>query len=362
MAIGNSTIEEYKNSELWIESILQKIPSNWTDIQKVAYIDNEIGKKISYSPGFNTEVFDKGASRALWKIIDTGYGVCNGIAQVEQYILEKVGINSEIVSGENHAFLKLKNIELPNEKGRYIKGNTILDPTWNLTEQRYGAMPNNFCKSYKEIRKNDIDRDGEDTLAHKNNEELSDATLNLDEQNLRQIYSSIGIANENGEFPIAGLKEMSKILYLSGLPEEECIKKQFLLLHKYYSEFATCINSTMSVLANILLNNKNLKFDDCVVNRVYEKQDKQKRTVLYVYIDLPKAGKKFYFADKATKQFIELSQKEFEERFECYDMDMQKNMEEYNCKRPWEVTIKEQDIKQINETPEKLVAGEGVDR
>lgn len=359
LAIGNSTVNEYKNSELWIESILHKMPSNWTDIQKVAYIDNEVGKKINYSPDFYTEVFDEGGARALWKIINSGYGVCNGIAQVEQYILAKAGIDAQIVSGEGHAFLKLKNIELPNKEGKYVKGNTILDPTWNLTAQKYGGMPNYFCKSYKKIKKMDNDMD---TLSHKNDEELSDATLNLDEQNLRQIYSSIGIANENGEFPIKDLKEISKILYLTELPMEECIKKQFLLLHKYYPEFATCINSTMSVLENILLNNENLTFNDCVVNRVYERQDKQKRAVLYVYINLPESGKKFFYADKNEKQFIELSQSEFEEKFECYEMYMKENMEEYNCKRPWELTIKEQEIKRIDKTPNELVAKEGVDR
>ena len=43
-------------------------------------------------------------------------------------------------------------------------------------------------------------------------------------------------------------------------------------------------------------------------------------------------------------------------------MDMKENMEEYNCKRPWELTIKEQEIKRIDKTPNELVAKEGVDR
>lgn len=358
--IGRSTIEEYINGELWIESIIQKINPNWTDIQKVAFIDNEIGKKISYSPDFDTEVFDN--SRALWKIINSGYGICNGIAQVEYYILKRIGIEAELVGSYCHGFLKLNNIELPNEKGEYVKGSTILDPTWNLAAQRYEGMPNNFCKSYEKIRKRDINKYGEDTLAHKNDEELSDATLNLDEQNLRQIYASIGIADKNGEFPIQRLKEMSKILYYLDLPEEDNIKNQFLLLHKYYPEFATCINSTMKVLTDIILNNEKLHFNDCVVHRVYERQDKKKNAILYVYIDLPKAGKKFYYADKEEKQFIELSQKQFEEKFECYEMDMKQNMEEYNCERPWEVSTKEENKKQINKTSEELVAKKGVDR
>ena len=41
----------------------------------------------------------------------------------------------------NHAFLKLKNVQLPNPDGTINVGDTILDPTWNLMMQRYGARP-----------------------------------------------------------------------------------------------------------------------------------------------------------------------------------------------------------------------------
>jgi len=82
---GVATIEEYKEAETWIETVLQGIDPTWSDIQKIAFIDNAVGKKISYSPDFDTEIFDEDNSRIVWRIICTGYGVCNGIAQVELY-------------------------------------------------------------------------------------------------------------------------------------------------------------------------------------------------------------------------------------------------------------------------------------
>lgn len=85
-----STAEEYKRAEMWIDKVIDGMNPNWTDIQKVAYIDNQIGQKISYTPDFDTEVCNLENARALWRIIDSGYGVCNGIAQVEQYILGKL--------------------------------------------------------------------------------------------------------------------------------------------------------------------------------------------------------------------------------------------------------------------------------
>lgn len=79
----SSSASEYLDAEKWIEKVMYKLKPEYTDAQKIAIIDNEIGKKISYSPDFETEVFDSNDCRALYKIISSGYGVCNGIARVE---------------------------------------------------------------------------------------------------------------------------------------------------------------------------------------------------------------------------------------------------------------------------------------
>ncbi len=321
-----STAQEYKEAEQWIASIIDSLNPEYSKAQKMAIIDNEIGKKISYSPDFHTEVFNHEDSRALWKIISSGYGVCNGIARVEQYILGRIGIESEIICSENHGFLKIKDIELPLANGEIVKGNTILDPTWNLTRHRFGGKPDNFCISYEQARKNDIDIEGKDHYCHKNDKELQDATLNLDEQSLRQLFTSVGLADKEGQFPINDFIVQSKLLdaFYANQPEHN-INTQFLLLSKTYPEFATCQNSSVTILSDILLNNENLKFNRCVVNRVYNKTDKEKRTILYVYIDSNELGKKFYFADKNKEQFVELSQEEFTKQFECYEEDLKKN-------------------------------------
>ncbi len=319
-----STAREYKEAEEWIDSIINNLKPEYTKAQKLAVIDNAIGKKISYSPDFDTEVYNPRESRSLWKIISSGYGVCNGIAKVEQYILKRVGIESEIIGSGPHAFLKIKDIELPLANGEIVKGNTIVDPTWNLTSNRFGGKPNNFCISYEQARKNDVDRNGVDSECHKNDEKLQDAILNLDEKSLRQLYTSVGLADRNGEFPLKELKEKSVLLdkYYANEPEQN-INKQFLLLSKVCPEFATCQNSSMSIISGILLYNKNLKFEKCCVNRVYDKADKEKRPVLYVYIASKELGKKFYYANKENGKFVELPQEEFLEKFECYDKDLE---------------------------------------
>ena len=165
---GVSTVEEYIKGEEWVNFVLEGIKTEWTDVQKLAYIDTMIGKTVSYSPNYGTEVEKFADERTLWKVIKNGYGVCLGIAKLEIYLLARVGIEAEIVHVKGkHAFVKVKNIQIPTENG-IVEGDTLVDPTWNLTASRYGGRPQHFCKSYEELRKVDIDADGKDHECHRN--------------------------------------------------------------------------------------------------------------------------------------------------------------------------------------------------
>lgn len=353
-----STASEYVNGEKHIEEILKGIDSKWTDIQKVAYIDNCIGKKLSYDPMFETEKEDSAGDRALWKILCRGYGVCNGIAQVENYILGRIGIEGEVITSKIHSFIKLKNIELPQKDGSSIIGDTILDPTWNLSAQRFGARPQNFCVSYEKIRKNDIDENGKDQECHKNDEKLESASIGLDEECLREIYKQIGIVDEKGDFPIKKIIDSSNEIHNLDLNSNENLQRQLKLLEELYPNFAHSINETTSIISGILLDNENFKYEKCVIKRVYKREDKGKMANLYVYADFGKDGRVFYVADKETGKFIELSQKEFEEKYECYQADLDRS----GGIRPWESTEKTVETNNLAQSSGKVVACEGEER
>lgn len=321
-----SKASEYKKAEEWIKSVLDSIPNEYSKAQKLAVIDHAIGSKISYSPEYGTEVSDMEGPRALWKIISSGYGVCNGIAKVENYILSRVGIESEIIGGIRHTFLKVKDLEVTLASGETVTGNTILDPTWNLCEHRFGARPDNFCISYEQARKNDIDDEGKDHECHKNDEELQDATLSLDEQSLRQLFRSVGLAEKDGQFPIKHLiEESASIDKANANNPNQNIQEQLELLERVCPEFANCQNSSIRILSDILLAGENLKFDRCAVDRVYNRSDEDKSAVMYIYIDLGELGQKFYVANKSQGQFLEMSQEDFTKQFECYEEDMKKH-------------------------------------
>lgn len=331
----SSSASEYLDAEKWIEKVMYKLKPEYTDAQKIAIVDNEIGQKISYSPDFETEVFDSNDCRALYKIISSGYGVCNGIARVEQYLIERAGldIECEIVSSGRHAFIKLNNMEFELSNGERVVGTTILDPTWNLTDHRFNCRPNNFCVSYEEARKNDVDDEGKDHNCHKNDEKLHDATFNLDDASLRKLFKSVGLTDKDGNFPIKYLIDKSSELNqrYKNNPLKN-LEEQFLLLKKVCPEFASCQNSTMSILYDLILDNEFLKYDKCEVNRVYNKSDKNKRPITFVYINFEELGEKFYYADKEKGEFIYISKEEFLEQFECYKADLEKS----NGIRPWE--------------------------
>lgn len=141
------------------------------------------------------------------------------------------------------------------------------------------------------------------------------------------------MTDEKGEFQLNKLIEKSKSLheFYKNQPIQN-INAQFLLLYKACPEFTKCQNSTMSILNEVLLNSDNLLFNKCAVHRVYDRKDKKKEPVLYVYIDLKDIGEKFYFADKNVGQFVELPKDQFVERFECYQTDL----DESEGLRPWE--------------------------
>lgn len=232
-----------------------------------------------------------------------------------------------------HAFLKIKDIELPLANGKVVRGNTINDVTWDLTLQRFGGKPDSFCRSYEEIRKLDIDGKKRDTGSHKNDEKLQDATLELDTQSLRELYKSVGLAHEDGSFPIkdlieesAGIDEMHQDAPAKNLSE------QFLLLADTCPEFAKCQDASMKILSDILLDHTNLGIYRSVINRVFDRKDTEKRPVMYVYIDSDDLGETFYVPDETSGVFTGLTREEFEARYECYDFDL----ERAQGTRPWE--------------------------
>ena len=79
---------------------------------------------------------------------------------------------------------------------------------------------------------------------------------------------------------------------------------------------------------------------------------------LYVYADFGEDRKVFYVADRETGKFVELEQRDFEEQYECYQMDLDRS----GGIRPWESVEKTVEIKNLTQSSGKVVACEGEER
>lgn len=340
-----ASVKEYLNAERWVQGILDELNPEWSDVQKDAYIDYKIGNKISYSPDANTEVDDRIVSRSVFNVINKGYGVCWGIAKIESYMFRRIGQEAECIESENHAFVKLSNVKVKTSKGM-ISGNTIIDGTWNLNDNRFGAKPHCFYKSYEKMREMDVDLNGKDTESHLNDEKLGNANIELDDESLRDVYWSIGLTDENKMFPIMKFKKILKRINDEGGSTEEIAKKQLQLLYNLYPDISKHQCETKFILQNIMLDNKNLNFKRCVIDRVYEKEDLQKRAVLYMYLQLLDGKEKFFYIKDGTNGFVENTLEEFEQKFSPYVVDFLNN----NGIAKWE---KEETVKKRMEEKSK---------
>lgn len=124
-----------------------------------------------------------------------------------------------------------------------------------------------------------------------------------------------------------------------------------------YPDFTHSINETTDMLYG-LLDDENFNYEKCVIKRVYKRSDKEKMANLYVYADFGKDGKVFYVADRETGKFVELEQRDFEEQYECYQMDLDRS----GGIRPWESVEKTEETKNLTQSSGKVVACEGEER
>ncbi|MBQ3408461.1 MAG: hypothetical protein IJH12_04575 [Clostridia bacterium] len=329
----SSTADEYITAKEWIDKCISQIPEDYTALQKIALVDNMIGQQFCYSPDYETETHNVEGARAVWKVIASKKGVCIGLSKVEEIMLKRLGVNAELILAPGHAFIKVNGLEIKKADGTVETGNSIIDPTWNLAAHRFKGMPTNFLVSYKEIRKHDIFSDGIDHMGHKNDRALSDANFTLDEHGLRDLYKSVGLANENGIFPIAEMNEMSDNMneYKRNNPQEN-IDGQLRILKKFCPEFNSYIYESTKILRNNLLNKENMGIKKMSISKIRSKIDEETVPLICVYAIENNGHEIFFVADKESNGFKNYSREEFLEQFERFQADIEINGQ----RNPWD--------------------------
>lgn len=323
-------IESYVNAEKWIDSIIDTIDPNMSDVQKIYIIDEAIGKKISYSPVWGKENEDTIVVRQLWNVINSGYGVCNGIAEVENYMLNKIGIESEMIYTKIHAFLKIKNL---NVDGKNV-GNSILDPTWNLSENRVGDRPEWFLVS------NDMAQIFDSNGHHKNDEKLQDANYHLDKNTMERELKGISRVDKDGKFHFEKRLEALDEFYEKNDDPDQLILACLKTVQDNVSDFINCQSTTKFLLSYTLdrLVNKDsekLKVrEGTQVVEVYKKCDETKSPINLVQVVKENGDVFFSYGDKETNSFVVTNEEWISKNFSSYDVDKEKN----NGREIWDLT------------------------
>lgn len=199
--IGNATKEDFLQGEEIIEEVVKGIQPNWTKKQITAYVHYKIGELISYVPDFNFNgMFVNSANsndtRNIWKSLVNGKSVCNGIISISRNILSRVGVSTRELSSGTHSFLLVETED----------GNIITDPTWDLKNTLYGARPMYFGKTYEQLREQEEGLSNAHRL-----ENPPENVIEIPEEELREIYYTLGYAKEDRTFIFPILDKVSEI-------------------------------------------------------------------------------------------------------------------------------------------------------
>lgn len=310
--IGNATKEEFLEGEKIIQEIVEEIEPSWSEKQKVAFVHYKIGKLISYVPDFNfsgrfVNSPISSNTRNIWKSVVDGKSVCNGIVSITRNILSRAGVHTRELSSGTHSFLLAETEE----------GNIITDPTWDLKNSLYGARPMYFGKTYEQLREQEEGLSN----AHKL-ETPPENVIEIPEQELREIYHSLGYTKEDRTFifPI-----LDKVTEVKSHRYENTVEKLNAFFTMFNSEFpkeAMHLSETRTILESCLyelgIEPKNL-----ITKFIYDKKDRKCQSpYLSLLINSEQEEQQMvYYLDSETMQFRNIKLNELGDKYKTHNLD-----------------------------------------
>lgn len=308
--IGGATKEEYLKGEEIINKLIESVNPEWNVKQKAAYIHYKMGKLISYMPDFNNvnrDINNLGANNArnIWKSLVDGVSVCNGIVDINKNILSRMGIKAQSLSSGTHSFLLIET------EG----GNLITDPTWDLKQTLYEARPLYFGKTIEELRK----ADGKLSYAHRLKNEPENV-IRVDEEEVREIYHSIGLTTEDRSFFAPIVDDLSKIKNKNIDSKEERLNELLRMLTENYSEELAHLSETRQVIENYIVALGINERKDIITEYIYKKNDKDcLNPYLALCIKNLNLKEGIQVLDVSEMQFISKNLDEIKEEYKAHD-------------------------------------------
>lgn len=185
-----------------------------------------------------------------------------------------------------------------------------------------GIPPEHLFLDYDTMREVDFSTE-EDSEIHKTQNPPRN-TKKMDWDDKAEIMNILGI---NKDFDnLYSCMEYINRINSQNAPLKKKILDKFKILQEFYPDFAECINETASNFSIFFFNNEEgFDIPRTVIKKCYEKSDEKRKAVLFFYFDTGKEGEMFFYADKTLGKAVQVSREEFENRFACYDTDLQKN-------------------------------------
>jgi len=304
--IGKANKNEFLQAEEIIEQVVKEIDCNWTEKQKLAFVHYKMGELISYFPDFNfvgnyKENADR--TRNIWKSVLEGRSVCNGVVMIARNILSRVGVKTQELSSGTHSFLLTETEE----------GNIITDPTWDLNNTLFQARPMYFGITYEQLRQ----IDGM-SKAHKLEREPEDV-VEISEKELREIYYSIGLTNEDRKFRFPILEKINNI----NERQFDTIKDKIdTFLDMYVTDFpkeATHLSETRIMIEGCL-QEIGIDCDKLKTRFVYLKSDEDyKNPILAIHISVEGCENIIKMLDLEKMEFVEIEIEEFDKQYRQHE-------------------------------------------
>lgn len=309
--VGQANKGEFLEAEGLIENILEEIDPKWSSKQKIAYVHYKMGELISYVPDFNFSgkyINSPMANNArnIWRSIVEGKSVCNGITSIQRNILARLGIETQELSSGTHSFMLSKTEE----------GNIITDATWDLSSTLYKARPQYFGVTYENLR----ERERGISNAHRLKVPLEDV-IEISDKELREIYYSIGLTNEDRTFKFPMLRkidEMNSKEFNSSKEKLDCFLNIFM---QDFSREASHLSETRSILEQCL-NELGMKEQDITTKFVYKKEDEDlENPFLVIHLGEEELKDKIIIFDNDLLKFENIDIKEFDAQYRVHKFD-----------------------------------------
>lgn len=284
------TSKEFFDGEAWFEIILNGVESEWNELQKYKYLYNSLGMMLSYdwnlSLDKNFSVVHDSYARNIFTSIARNWGVCSSFAASYDYLCYRAGLESEIVSEEEHDYVVISVTD---------KGDYLVDPTWDAAFLKFGIQTQNFGISKEQFIKNGH---------HLEETEIEDYEIEaLSKQEIESLDRTTGYLDMfGGAYTDECIQTM-----INDLSEETIFDKISLLLQKVKTLMVVgriSLSDYEKLLHYIFSNHPKLKDKIKVMEAILEDQEK------VIVIEVTENG--------ISKQFI--LEEGFDFRKECHQL------------------------------------------